>query len=287
MADQVRALRRLKRHRRLGGVCGGIAKYIDWPVSKVRFLYVLISVLAAVFPGTLLYIVLWILMPEDEYDTQNVTIEKQVQLPWKQSLQMASNGIRIEFHRSLLTSLSIICALAFFSFLRADADCLAALRSAADQDAALGRKLMVAGQMADEESQVERKLLLVLMSLIVCTVGISNAMAMSVTERFQQIGTMKCLGALNTFVARLFILEAMFLGFAGTVIGDAAGMFLAITRQMSTYGLAVLKYFPWTALAVTAGYTILVGVGISLRGAFYPAGVAARMEPVEAMRVTT
>lgn len=287
MADQVRALRRLKRHRRLGGVCGGIAKYIDWPVSKVRFLYVLISVLAAVFPGTLLYIVLWILMPEDEYDTQNVTIEKQVQLPWKQSLQMASNGIRIEFHRSLLTSLSIICALAFFSFLRADADCLAALRSAADQDAALGRKLMVAGQMADEESQVERKLLLVLMSLIVCTVGISNAMAMSVTERFQQIGTMKCLGALNTFVARLFILEAMFLGFAGTVIGDAAGMFLAITRQMSTYGLAVLKYFPWTALAVTAGYTILVGVGISLLGAFYPAVVAARMEPVEAMRVTT
>ena len=287
MADQVRALRRLKRHRRLGGVCGGIAKYIDWPVSKVRFLYVLISVLTAVFPGTLLYIVLWILMPEDEYDTQNVTIEKQVQLPWKQSLQMASNGIRIEFHRSLLTSLSIICALAFFSFLRADADCLAALRSAADQDAALGRKLMVAGQMADEESQVERKLLLVLMSLIVCTVGISNAMAMSVTERFQQIGTMKCLGALNTFVARLFILEAMFLGFAGTVIGDAAGMFLAITRQMSTYGLAVLKYFPWTALAVTAGYTILVGVGISLLGAFYPAVVAARMEPVEAMRVTT
>ena len=287
MADQVRALRRLKRHRRLGGVCGGIAKYIDWPVSKVRFLYVLIYVLAAVFPGTLLYIVLWILMPEDEYDTQNVTIEKQVQLPWKQSLQMASNGIRIEFHRSLLTSLSIICALAFFSFLRADADCLAALRSAADQDAALGRKLMVAGQMADEESQVERKLLLVLMSLIVCTVGISNAMAMSVTERFQQIGTMKCLGALNTFVARLFILEAMFLGFAGTVIGDAAGMFLAITRQMSTYGLAVLKYFPWTALAVTAGYTILVGVGISLLGAFYPAVVAARMEPVEAMRVTT
>lgn len=287
MADQVRALRRLKRHRRLGGVCGGIAKYIGWPVSKVRLLYVLISVLSAVFPGTLLYIVLWILMPEDEYDTQNVTIEKQVQLPWKQSLRMASNGIRIEFHRSLLTSLSIICALAFFSFLRTDADCLVALRGAADQDAALGRKLMVAGQMADEESQVERKSLLVLMSLIVCTVGISNAMAMSVTERFQQIGTMKCLGALNSFVARLFILEAMFLGFAGTVIGDAVGMLLAITRQMSTYGLAVLKYFPWTALVVTAWYTLLVGVGISLLGAFYPAVVAARMEPVEAMRVTT
>ena len=43
----------------------------------------------------------------------------------------------------------------------------------------------------------------------------------------------------------------------------------------------------WVDLAITSGYTILVGVGISLLGALYPALVAARMEPVEAMRVTT
>ena len=227
---------------------------------------------------------------------QRGAVERQVQLPWAQSVNMAFKGIRVEYRRSLLTALSIICALAFLSFVWTDADCLVALRLSAQEDPDLKRALMVAGDMAQEDgdgdgvfakSQGQRKTLLVVMSLIVCTVGISNAMAMSVTERFQQIGTMKCLGALNTFIARLFVLEAMFLGLAGTLIGDAIGILLAVARQMFAYGLSVLKYFPWIDLTATGIYTIVVGVGITLIGALYPAVVAARMEPVEAMRVTT
>jgi len=47
-----------------------------------------------------------------------------------------------------------------------------------------------------------------ILSLLVCAVGIVNAQLMAVTERFREIGTMKCLGALDRFVLRLFILEA-------------------------------------------------------------------------------
>ena len=69
MAQQARALRRSNRNRMLGGVCGGIAEYIGWPATNVRLLYVVVSVLSAAFPGTLVYIILWIFMPEsDEYD---------------------------------------------------------------------------------------------------------------------------------------------------------------------------------------------------------------------------
>ncbi len=48
----------------IAGVCGGIAEYMGWDPSLVRVLYVVISVLSAAFPGLLIYIILWIVMPE-------------------------------------------------------------------------------------------------------------------------------------------------------------------------------------------------------------------------------
>ena len=47
----------------LGGVCGGIAEYLGWDRALVRLLYVIVSILSAAFPGTIVYIVLWIVMP--------------------------------------------------------------------------------------------------------------------------------------------------------------------------------------------------------------------------------
>ena len=60
------ALRRSRRHRILGGVCGGIAEWLGWSPTVVRVLYVLLSILSAGFPGILVYIVLWIVMPEEQ-----------------------------------------------------------------------------------------------------------------------------------------------------------------------------------------------------------------------------
>ena len=67
---------------------------------------------------------------------------------------------------------------------------------------------------------------LVVLSLLVCLVGIANAMLMSVTERFREIGTMKCMGALDGFIIKLFILESSFMGTAGTIIGVVVGLLL-------------------------------------------------------------
>ena len=53
------------RNKVLGGVCGGIAKYLGWDVAMVRLLYVIISIFSAAFPGILVYIILWIVMPEE------------------------------------------------------------------------------------------------------------------------------------------------------------------------------------------------------------------------------
>ena len=47
----------------IGGVCGGIAEWLGWDPTIVRIGYVLLSVLSAAFPGILVYIILWIIMP--------------------------------------------------------------------------------------------------------------------------------------------------------------------------------------------------------------------------------
>lgn len=59
-------LRRSRRRRILGGVCGGFAEWLGWNPTLVRLLYVAVSVCSAAFPGMLVYVVLWIVMPEGD-----------------------------------------------------------------------------------------------------------------------------------------------------------------------------------------------------------------------------
>ncbi len=59
-------LRCSRKNRLIAGVCGGIAEWLGWDPTLVRVLYVIVSVASAVFPGVLVYIVLWLLMPKGE-----------------------------------------------------------------------------------------------------------------------------------------------------------------------------------------------------------------------------
>ena len=59
-------LRRSRKNRMIGGVCGGIAEWLGWDPTLVRALYVLISIASVAFPGTVAYIVLYFVMPQEE-----------------------------------------------------------------------------------------------------------------------------------------------------------------------------------------------------------------------------
>jgi phage shock protein PspC (stress-responsive transcriptional regulator) len=59
-------LQRSREQRLIAGVCGGIAEWLGWSATLVRVLFFLVSVLSAAFPGILVYIVLWVLMPNRE-----------------------------------------------------------------------------------------------------------------------------------------------------------------------------------------------------------------------------
>ncbi len=61
------ALARSRQNKILGGVCGGIAESLGWSPTMVRFLYVVGSLISAAFPGAIVYIILWIIMPKSSY----------------------------------------------------------------------------------------------------------------------------------------------------------------------------------------------------------------------------
>jgi phage shock protein PspC (stress-responsive transcriptional regulator) len=48
----------------IAGVCGGLAEWLGWDPTLVRILYIVVSIASVAFPGILVYLVLWLIMPE-------------------------------------------------------------------------------------------------------------------------------------------------------------------------------------------------------------------------------
>lgn len=139
---------------------------------------------------------------------------------------------------------------------------------------------------ADEKRQTQfRTIWITVISLLVTVVGIANAMLMSVTERFREIGTMKCLGALSSFIRWIFFFESSLMGAVGGAAGGVLGILFSIAVYGFTYGYdAVLSSVDFLHLALLLVLAILVGVALSVMAAIYPAGVASRMVPANALR---
>jgi phage shock protein PspC (stress-responsive transcriptional regulator) len=57
------SLRRSRSNKVIAGVCGGLAEWLGWNPTTVRVLYVLVSILSVAFPGILVYLILWLVMP--------------------------------------------------------------------------------------------------------------------------------------------------------------------------------------------------------------------------------
>ena len=114
-------------------------------------------------------------------------------------------------------------------------------------------------------------------SLLVGGIGVMNIMLVSVLERTREIGIRKALGARERDIWGQFLIEAVFLTFAGGIIGVILGWVVAVV--VNAMGLMTT--------AVTADIVILavsVSVGIGLFFGFYPAWRASRLNPIEALR---
>lgn len=130
-----------------------------------------------------------------------------------------------------------------------------------------------------------RQLFLVAISFLVCMVGITNAMLMSITERFREIATMKCLGATDGFILKQFLIEAAIQGVIGGSAGMLIGMLISVIKSLVLFGGIVFMHFPTLQILVCAGVTVVVGIVLAMLASIYPARAAARMAPMDAMRV--
>lgn len=219
--------------------------------------------------------------------THESHVDRLVVLPFQKSVEIAFKSLRVRFFRSLITTMSLLLAISFLSFVRISTDMANGLLET--QNPALYQALARAGydigpEMKSVGSSPKQKWLVIL-SLLVCVVGIVNAQLMAVTERFREIGTMKCLGALDRFVLRLFLLEAGMQGLAGAGSGAIAGGLFAVVNAVVRFGSAAVFSVSWSQVVLSLIIATGAGCLLSLVGVLYPAIVAAKMQPVEAMRI--
>lgn len=125
-------------------------------------------------------------------------------------------------------------------------------------------------------------------ALIVAALGITNTMVTSILERTREIGVMKALGGTEGEIRAVFFVEAGTIGIVGGVLGLLLGW--GVTRIANLVGNAYLRpegfaavnlfHLPLWLIAGAVGFAILV----SLVAGVYPAGRAARVDPVQALR---
>ena len=199
-------------------------------------------------------------------------VNRQIVLPFGKSVEISLKSLKVRFFRSLITTMSLVLAVSFLSFVRVSNDVANGLL--ATGDAHLRQAVNRAGyDVAPQDTNVgasPKQRWIIILSLLVCVVGIVNAQLMAVTERF---------------ILRLFILESGMQGLAGAGAGALAGAVFALMSALLRYGSVSMTTVSWGAVIGSVGIAIAVGCLLSLIGVLYPAIVAARMQPVEAMRV--
>ena len=197
--------------------------------------------------------------------------KRQPQLPWGKAVEFAWKSVRIRLGRSVVTAAGVFLGIAFLA------------------------SVLVTRSIAGNDISVEeaaRNNWLAALSLIVCAVGITNSMLMSVTERYREIGTMKCLGAMNGFVLRIFMIEAAAMGLFASLLGCLLGTGLMVLVK---WGVGVPK------AAAEAGKTwhgsldagdiglnvilcVAIGTALTMIAAFFPAKYASEIPPAGALR---
>jgi putative ABC transport system permease protein len=114
--------------------------------------------------------------------------------------------------------------------------------------------------------------------LLVGGIGVMNIMLISVTERTQEIGLRKAIGARRVDIRLQFLLEAVVLTLVGGTIGILIGAGVSTLVRTFVPSIPASLSYLW----VSIGFTISVGVGLFF--GFYPANLAANLDPIVCLR---
>ncbi|HIE24230.1 MAG TPA: ABC transporter permease [Candidatus Korarchaeota archaeon] len=192
---------------------------------------------------------------------------KRITFSLVDAARLGYDNVKRRFNRASLNLMAIALGIAFFSSLYL-------------MDAFLGAYTQVGGEVRVEGYQYG----LMIVSLVVCAVSITNSILITVYERYKEIGTMKCLGALDQHVLKLFLVESFILAILGGSLGFFMGLIAATLFCAITMGFGHLSMLPLSVPLLLFGKSILISVTLSTIATIYPAYKAAKLDPVEALR---
>ena len=190
----------------------------------------------------------------------------KIELPISEAFSISLEQVRKRSQRSMIVVASIALGIAFMTHLNMT-------------------NVILNAYMKEAGATVEAyQFWLVVVSFLVCSVGLINSTLIAVYERYTEIGTMKCLGALDQHILKLFVIEALLLGLFGGVIGFIVGTVTATSSSLIQLGSGVLQKIPVIDMLMYFGLTTILSVILTVGSTIFPALRAAKLEPVEALR---
>jgi len=133
--------------------------------------------------------------------------------------------------------------------------------------------------------------------VLISLIGISNTILMAAFERVKEIGMMGAMGMKRGEIVKLFVLEGTMIGLLGSITGCLLGALLVggwmvpygidfsqFMRQMGPIGYRTTGHFTGTWHLIMFPVVFVFGLAVSALTSLYPAFVASRMEPSEALR---
>ncbi len=125
-------------------------------------------------------------------------------------------------------------------------------------------------------------------ALIVAAIGLVNTMTISLLERTNEIGIMRAIGASPSDIRKIFLGEAILIGFAGGISGIVLGIFVSeflnwgFNILAASYGASSVRLFSYPLWFV--GFIVILSTCVGFLGGVWPAERAATMNPLKALR---
>jgi ABC-type lipoprotein release transport system permease subunit len=195
----------------------------------------------------------------------NAQIKMEVKLPLAEAFQVSLDQIRRRLKKSIIVIASIALGIALMSHF-------------------LVSNLIFESYGESSGIVMEAyQFWLIVISFIVCVVGLTNSSLITVYERYREIGIMKALGALDRHILELFLIESTIFGFLGGALGFAIGTISANISTGFQIGFSALWNVQLLDLLLNLAYAIGLAVVLNVLSTIYPAYKAARLKPVEAL----
>ncbi len=146
-----------------------------------------------------------------------------------------------------------------------------------DKLQAMGQQEMME-QMGDMLDNLKLLAIIVsIISAIVAGIGVINTMLMSVMERTKELGTLKAVGWTKSNIIIMILLESLFIGVIGSILGIILGYIIS-------QGISIALDFTTLITTTLIIQNVIFGIVLGLISGLYPAWIAAKMDPVEALR---